>query len=78
MNTDSFQKLTDWLKGRHYTLKQDGPNFVLSQQGHELAIITPPDKYQVKNIEMTFDEWVEFNKCIRNIRHYLIAQKKSE
>lgn len=77
MDITSFQELRDWLAGRHYTLEKLKSHLILKYQGQELAIITPPDKYQVKDVEMTFNEWVEFNKCIRNIRHYLIAQEKS-
>lgn len=75
MNPETMEELQNWLHGRNYTLDQDDNQLILKYQGQERAVITPPDRYQVKNIDMNFNEWVEFNKCIRNIRHYLNAQQ---
>lgn len=74
MNPETMKALQDWLRGRDYTLEQAGASLILRYRGQERAVITPPDRYQVKNVDMNFNEWVEFNKCIRNIRHYLNAQ----
>lgn len=76
MNTGTYQSLLDWLHGRHYDLNRDEENLVLLRNGKKLAVVTPPDTYKVAAVEMNFNEWVEFNKCLRNIRHYLIAQGK--
>ena len=46
---------------------------ILKYHGKERAVITPPDRYQVKDLDLDFNDWVEFNKCIRNIRHYLAS-----
>lgn len=73
MNTDNFQSLQEWLHGRHYDLTRDGDRLVLAYGGKIRAVVTPPDRYQVKAVDLTFDEWVEFNKCLRNIRHYLLS-----
>lgn len=75
MNTDSYQALQSWLAGRNYQLVEVENQYILKQNNQQLATITPPDRYQVKNVDMTFNEWVEFNKCIRNIRHYLMTAK---
>lgn len=75
MNTETLEALQNWLRGRNYTLDQEDSKLVLKYQGQERAIITPPDRYHVKDIELSFNEWVEFNKCIRNIRHYLENNK---
>lgn len=75
MNTDTYQALIDWLSGRHYQLSRENSHLILRRHGQQLAVITPPDRYQIENIEMNFNEWVGFNKCIRNIRHYIQAQK---
>lgn len=74
MNTDTFQSLQDWLHGRHYNISRDGNQLTLTRGGKTMAVVTPPDRYQVSAVDMNFDEWVEFNKCIRNIRHYLTTQ----
>lgn len=74
MNTDTFQSLQDWLHGRHYKVREDNNQLILTRGGKTMAVVTPPDRYQVSAVEMTFNEWVEFNKCLRNIRHYLAAQ----
>lgn len=74
MNPDTLQSLQDWLRGRHYDVELDGQKLVLKRGTKEMAKVTPPDRYQVSAVDMTFDEWVEFNKCLRNIRHYLVAQ----
>lgn len=71
MNTSTLEALQNWLQGRNYTLDRDGAKMVLEFQGQVRAVITPPDRYQVSNLDLSFNEWVEFNKCIRNIRHYL-------
>lgn len=78
MNTDTFQALQDWLHGRHYDIECRGQQLVLRRGTKEVARVTPPDRYQVAAVDMTFDEWVEFNKCLRNIRHYLVAQGKAD
>lgn len=75
MNTNTYQALINWLHSRHYELRSKGNQLILVYSGKRVAIITPPDRYQVSAIDMTFDEWVEFNKCIRNIRHYLQSRK---
>lgn len=77
MNTDTYQSLVAWLNGRHYGLTRDGESLVLLRDGKKLAVVTPPDNYKVAAVEMSFNEWVEFNKCLRNIRHYLVAQGKT-
>lgn len=76
MNTETFQSLRDWLHGRHYEIEEDHGRLILSRDGKTMAVVTPPDRYQVSAVEMTFNEWVEFNKCLRNIRHYLVAKGK--
>ncbi|MFC2684643.1 MAG: hypothetical protein ACFN06_03865 [Limosilactobacillus oris] len=75
MNPETYQELTAWLAGRKFQLSQEGDGYHLLHRGQTLAIITPPDRYQVMNVDMTFAEWVEFNKCIRNIRHYLLTRE---
>ncbi|EGS37298.1 hypothetical protein HMPREF9102_1514 [Limosilactobacillus oris F0423] len=75
MNPETYQELTAWLAGRRYKLQQDVDTYRLIKQDQTLAIITPPDRYQVMNVDMTFAEWVEFNKCLRNIRHYLLTRE---
>jgi PHD/YefM family antitoxin component YafN of YafNO toxin-antitoxin module len=75
MNTDSYQALQAWLRGRHYDIKRVDQQLVLLRDGRQVAVVTPPDHYQVAAVEMSFNEWVEFNKCIRNIRHYLAAEE---
>lgn len=74
MNTDTFQSLQDWLHGRHYEIRKDNDQLILTRDGKTMVVVTPPDRYQVSAVEMTFNEWVEFNKCLRNIRHYLSAR----
>lgn len=76
MNTGTYQSLLAWLHGRHYDLAKDGNKLILTRAGVKMAVVTPPDRYQVCAVEMNFNEWVEFNKCLRNIRHYLVAQGK--
>ena len=76
MNPETYQALTAWLTGRKYQLLSDGDSYRLVRQGQTLAILTPPNRYQVINVDMTFAEWVEFNKCIRNIRHYLLTREE--
>lgn len=78
MNPETYQDLTAWLTGRKYQLSPAGNSYRLVHQGQTLAIITPPDRYQVMNVDMTFTEWVEFNKCIRNIRHYLLTREREK
>lgn len=77
MNPETYQALEAWLAGRKYRLSQDGSSYRLLRQGQTVAIITPPDRYRVMNVDMTFAEWVEFNKCIRNVRHYLLTRGES-
>lgn len=76
MNTETYQALIDWLHGRHYDLQRAGEKLILIRAGKQVAVVTPPDTYQVTTDAMNFNDWVEFNKCIRNIRHYLVAQGK--
>lgn len=78
METNTYQELVAWLHGRHYDLTVNGKQLQLSRQGQVMAIVTPPDRYQVQNVDLTFNEWVEFNKCLRNIRHYLLASGEVE
>ena len=78
METNTYQELVAWLHGRHYGLIVDGHQLHLTRQGKVRAIVTPPDRYQVQDVDLTFNEWVEFNKCLRNIRHYLLASGQAK
>lgn len=78
MNTETLQALTDWLHGRHYDLEVTADRLILKRGGHQLAVIIPPDTYQVSSLKMNFAKWVEFNKCLRNIRHYLMASGQAK
>lgn len=75
MNTTTLKALQNWLHGRGYTLEQVAAQLILKYHGQERAVITPPDRYQVKELDLNFNDWVELNKCIRNIRHYLASNE---
>lgn len=76
MNPETYQALSKWLAGRKYQLLQTGAAYQLVRHGQTLAVITPPDRYRVMNVDMTFAEWVEFNKCICNVRHCLLTRQE--
>lgn len=78
MKTNTYDELISWLHGRDYDLTTAGTQLRLSRSGKVMAVVTPPDRYQVQDVDLTFNEWVEFNKCLRNIRHYLLANGRTK
>lgn len=73
MEPNTYKELLNWLHGRHYELQATDGRLQLLRQGQVIAVVTPPDRYQVQNLDLSFNDWVEFNKCLRNVRHYLVA-----
>lgn len=78
METNTYQALVDWLHGRHYDLTVTDHQLRLARHGQLMATVTPPDRYQVQNVDLDFNGWVEFNKCLRNIRHYLLSSGQAQ
>lgn len=56
MNTATLEALQNWLHGRGYTLEQVDAQLILKYHGQERAVITPPDRYQVKDLDLNFND----------------------